>query len=136
EVGDGLDLDPCLGIGAQASHDLRILHQLRLAAREGTQQLAVAQQDDAHLLRGSDQQASVDLLLLQVLEQRADVDKARQQALQDGGSGEQLVDGRDDLRGELDDVHAALATIRSEEHTSELQSRGHLVCRLLLEKKK
>src|SRR5690625_6570626 len=27
------------------------------------------------------------------------------------------------------------AIIRSEEHTSELQSRGHLVCRLLLEKK-
>src|SRR5690625_7910174 len=27
-------------------------------------------------------------------------------------------------------------THRSEEHTSELQSRGHLVCRLLLEKKK
>src|SRR5437870_8844955 len=27
-------------------------------------------------------------------------------------------------------------TTRSEEHTSELQSRGHLVCRLLLEKKK
>src|SRR5207253_10578072 len=26
-------------------------------------------------------------------------------------------------------------TTRSEEHTSELQSRGHLVCRLLLEKK-
>src|SRR5207253_9399066 len=29
-----------------------------------------------------------------------------------------------------------LVQIRSEEHTSELQSRGHLVCRLLLEKKK
>src|SRR5437660_5368635 len=28
------------------------------------------------------------------------------------------------------------AGARSEEHTSELQSRGHLVCRLLLEKKK
>src|SRR5690625_4425309 len=28
------------------------------------------------------------------------------------------------------------STRRSEEHTSELQSRGHLVCRLLLEKKK
>src|SRR5690554_7032384 len=28
------------------------------------------------------------------------------------------------------------ASIRSEEHTSELQSRPHLVCRLLLEKKK
>src|SRR5690625_7020704 len=26
--------------------------------------------------------------------------------------------------------------VRSEEHTSELQSRGHLVCRLLVEKKK
>src|SRR2546429_7143718 len=29
-----------------------------------------------------------------------------------------------------------LSTLRSEEHTSELQSRLHLVCRLLLEKKK
>src|SRR3712207_8267161 len=28
------------------------------------------------------------------------------------------------------------ATVRSEEHTSELQSRQYLVCRLLLEKKK
>src|SRR5207253_11295905 len=28
------------------------------------------------------------------------------------------------------------SAMRSEEHTSELQSRGHLVCRLLLEKKK
>src|SRR5690625_6694542 len=31
---------------------------------------------------------------------------------------------------------AGEARTRSEEHTSELQSRGHLVCRLLLEKKK
>src|SRR2546422_8624173 len=31
---------------------------------------------------------------------------------------------------------AQLLPIRSEEHTSELQSRLHLVCRLLLEKKK
>src|SRR3989442_6495344 len=30
----------------------------------------------------------------------------------------------------------SLAAVRSEEHTSELQSRPHLVCRLLLEKKK
>src|SRR5690606_42154675 len=30
----------------------------------------------------------------------------------------------------------ALAAVRSEEHTSELQSRENLVCRLLLEKKK
>src|SRR6266436_8379414 len=33
-------------------------------------------------------------------------------------------------------VSAPLAVLRSEEHTSELQSRLHLVCRLLLEKKK
>src|SRR5207253_4870221 len=31
---------------------------------------------------------------------------------------------------------SAVCCNRSEEHTSELQSRGHLVCRLLLEKKK
>src|SRR5690625_5830835 len=31
---------------------------------------------------------------------------------------------------------AEIARDRSEEHTSELQSRGHLVCRLLLEKTK
>src|SRR2546422_4475874 len=34
----------------------------------------------------------------------------------------------------LDEIH--LLQFRSEEHTSELQSRLHLVCRLLLEKKK
>src|SRR5438045_5533080 len=33
-------------------------------------------------------------------------------------------------------ARAGLATGRSEEHTSELQSLRHLVCRLLLEKKK
>src|SRR3712207_7603406 len=44
-----------------------------------------------------------------------------------------LVDAARDLpvtRGEARDVR------RSEEHTSELQSRQYLVCRLLLEKKK
>src|SRR5436305_11460818 len=34
------------------------------------------------------------------------------------------------------DPAESLPVIRSEEHTSELQSRPHLVCRLLLEKKK
>src|SRR5699024_12256960 len=33
-------------------------------------------------------------------------------------------------------LFAAVAVVRSEEHTSELQSRFDLVCRLLLEKKK
>src|SRR5690625_5619115 len=36
--------------------------------------------------------------------------------------------------GKIDAI-VAVAGVRSEEHTSELQSRGHLVCRLLLEKK-
>src|SRR2546429_5353246 len=43
-------------------------------------------------------------------------------------------------RIEIGDVRLAVLRgvrrIRSEEHTSELQSRLHLVCRLLLEKKK
>src|SRR5690625_2246550 len=38
----------------------------------------------------------------------------------------------------MKDTHHLISNkqLRSEEHTSELQSRGHLVCRLLLEKKK
>src|SRR2546422_6446089 len=36
----------------------------------------------------------------------------------------------------LDAEYATALGLRSEEHTSELQSRLHLVCRLLLEKKK
>src|SRR5690625_6441228 len=43
------------------------------------------------------------------------------------------------LRNQLDSYVELLNRYgirRSEEHTSELQSRGHLVCRLLLEKKK
>src|SRR5438552_18323463 len=40
---------------------------------------------------------------------------------------------RDAATGEIETVHVEA---RSEEHTSELQSPDHLVCRLLLEKKK
>src|SRR3712207_8904166 len=43
------------------------------------------------------------------------------------------------LRERADDIEAIVLTHgheRSEEHTSELQSRQYLVCRLLLEKKK
>src|SRR2546421_8898965 len=46
---------------------------------------------------------------------------------------------RGDIRVEAVDGiqhHAELRVTRSEEHTSELQSRSDLVCRLLLEKKK
>src|SRR5207249_8373122 len=38
-------------------------------------------------------------------------------------------------RGVVDGAHLSAALARSEEHTSELQSRFDLVCRLLLEKK-
>src|SRR3989442_4393449 len=43
-----------------------------------------------------------------------------------------------DAAGDIDGIwlHTADEASRSEEHTSELQSRPHLVCRLLLEKKK
>src|SRR5689334_24158964 len=49
----------------------------------------------------------------------------------------ELPGGReaDVVRLDRGDPHAA-ARNRSEEHTSELQSQFHLVCRLLLEKKK
>src|SRR2546429_2153221 len=46
-----------------------------------------------------------------------------------------LLDRREHRPGELED-DARRDVGRSEEHTSELQSRLHLVCRLLLEKKK
>src|SRR5207253_8048780 len=48
-----------------------------------------------------------------------------------------LGQGRENAKQYLRDNPALVEEIaRSEEHTSELQSRGHLVCRLLLEKKK
>src|SRR5687768_17943318 len=49
-------------------------------------------------------------------------------------------DGQQRLGGGVDAPHRLVdltgVGVRSEEHTSELQSRLHLVCRLLLEKKK
>src|SRR5436305_12018902 len=47
-----------------------------------------------------------------------------------------LCIGNDSVFIVLDKIFTELAALRSEEHTSELQSRPHLVCRLLLEKKK
>src|SRR5688572_31661255 len=43
--------------------------------------------------------------------------------------GDAAGDGDDDV------LRPAIASVRSEEHTSELQSQSNLVCRLLLEKK-
>src|SRR2546430_9364955 len=39
-------------------------------------------------------------------------------------------------RGSVREFHDGPQDVRSEEHTSELQSQSNLVCRLLLEKKK
>src|SRR5437016_6349575 len=53
--------------------------------------------------------------------------------------GRGLADGRGHAVGAVEDGGAGgdvVDTLRSEEHTSELQSLTNLVCRLLLEKKK
>src|SRR5690625_7011076 len=61
-------------------------------------------------------------------------DEGARRAVADGLG--DLLEG--DLTGEQLDcmLRSSSGDPRSEEHTSELQSRGHLVCRLLLEKKK
>src|SRR3712207_7261101 len=51
------------------------------------------------------------------------------------GEAEQMLVDEGEAAGFLDQQGEVLA-LRSEEHTSELQSRQYLVCRLLLEKKK
>src|SRR5690625_6980805 len=49
---------------------------------------------------------------------------------------DELTFGDNDMLSALVSGFIHADQLRSEEHTSELQSRGHLVCRLLLEKKK
>src|SRR3712207_7329819 len=73
-------------------------------------------------------------------EQEVDV---RRPEVADRGLRDQRTDGavhRDAVALGRDGAHAVGAVlargVRSEEHTSELQSRQYLVCRLLLEKKK
>src|SRR5215510_15732493 len=56
----------------------------------------------------------------------------RSSDLRGGGLQQRVVDPALHVPGQQRVQHVR----RSEEHTSELQSRGHLVCRLLLEKKK
>src|SRR3989442_1409463 len=53
-----------------------------------------------------------------------------------GRRSEAITDERARRGSEKQHVGDIVHRIRSEEHTSELQSRPHLVCRLLLEKKK
>src|SRR5258708_11273775 len=77
--------------------------------------------DESHLLpRGH---------VVLVLLVRADVGGVESALRRSGGI---RLENRPDATGRL----AGLARTRSEEHTSELQLPDHLVCRLLLEKKK
>src|SRR2546426_5801838 len=52
------------------------------------------------------------------------------------GNRDRVTVAADDVGSLLDTLEQSYATLRSEEHTSELQSPCNLVCRLLLEKKK
>src|SRR5690554_867170 len=47
---------------------------------------------------------------------------------------ERVIVRKNESGNDVQTIFASWNTIRSEEHTSELQSRPHLVCRLLLEK--
>src|SRR5690625_6558086 len=69
-----------------------------------------------------------------------DVDEGRRNGLSEALL-DRLLLNEDRLNALADDTRRVAELpdpvgTRSEEHTSELQSRGHLVCRLLLEKKK
>src|SRR5690625_3738418 len=71
-----------------------------------------------------------------LLQERPDVDPERIGVLGHslGGHNSMFV-GAFDPRLKVIVTSSGWTQMRSEEHTSELQSRGHLVCRLLLEKK-
>src|SRR3712207_8331499 len=66
----------------------------------------------------------------ELLEHRSVVGQLAEERRRSGERGVQVDPSAVRLRA------AALVEARSEEHTSELQSRQYLVCRLLLEKKK
>src|SRR5689334_24849309 len=62
----------------------------------------------------------------------ADVASTAKQCIELAQAGSEMVR----VTVNVPEAAAAVPEIRSEEHTSELQSQFHLVCRLLLEKKK
>src|SRR5690606_41664397 len=64
----------------------------------------------------------------------AEPDSAGQRSVQDGDGARRAA--KQDRLGQRPVDRDSEARHRSEEHTSELQSRENLVCRLLLEKKK
>src|SRR3712207_16961 len=117
-------------------------------AREGLVELRDGDRDDAHRQGGGDDD-QVGVAVVVHLAQRADAaggDRAEQHqaGAPEDGQRHDRHDGpedREEPEQEQDDAahrddEPALDPRRSEEHTSELQSRQYLVCRLLLEKNK
>src|SRR3712207_8619477 len=73
-----------------------------------------------------------------LVDRAADDGHAERLRLQAGALAGRAGPGRHvalDVRADVVGVGLFVAPLRSEEHTSELQSRQYLVCRLLLEKK-
>src|SRR5260370_31966907 len=68
--------------------------------------------------------------------QRLHILAAENTQLTGGPSQRQAKPVENGLLGQRDDFRRNVFVLRSEEHTSELQSHLNLVCRLLLEKKK
>src|SRR5690625_5832330 len=73
---------------------------------------------------------TAELEILPMVENQAEFD-----AWLESIDGKIILVSQPQITGRPDYNWEEFATERSEEHTSELQSRGHLVCRLLLEKK-
>src|SRR5206468_10333853 len=63
-------------------------------------------------------------------------DRLAQLALSPDGKLLAVANGHSDSVSLVDTARSLPSGLRSEEHTSELQSRSDIVCRLLLEKKK
>src|SRR2546422_7927799 len=72
---------------------------------------------------------------LRRIDHRGELIDVEHPQIRDGKGGARVLSGLEPTATGLVGELARLA-VRSEEHTSELQSRLHLVCRLLLEKKK
>src|SRR3989442_4481390 len=102
---------PLTGFMGQADYQ-RVLHEMRLADGRPWPLPITLRASDATPLRGMAALAGPDGTILGLLEVREVYTASRREEAQ-------LVYGTTDAK-------------RSEEHTSELQSRPHLVCRLLL----
>src|SRR5690625_703289 len=133
-------------------------------SQAGADEKDTAMDDETQALMDDLQKAQQELAAFkdQYLRARAEVENIRRRADEEvakarkfavEGFAESLIPVRDSLEAALNQEDQTVEVLfegvqttlkqldsaferRSEEHTSELQSRGHLVCRLLLEKKK